>query len=300
MRSKQDTMRVILSGATGFIGSEVSRRLQARGDSVVPIARAPREGAVVWPEGEALKSAQLEGFDAVIHLAGESVSARWSEAKKQRIADSRVARTRMLCEALATLNTPPRVLICASAIGIYGDRGSESLDEDSARGDGFLASVCRDWEAATAPVEGRMRVAQARFGVVLSRHGGALKEMLPPFRAGLGGPLGNGSQFMSWITLGDAARAVLHALDNEIAGPFNVTAPSPVRNREFARKLGRALHCPALLPTPALVLRLLFGQFANETLLSSARVLPRRLLENGFQFEHAGVADALQATLSGA
>lgn len=290
-------MRILLSGATGLIGSEVRRRLELRGDSVVPIARSPREGAVSWPEGAALETNALEGFDAVIHLAGESVAGRWNPAKKQRIYDSRVARTRMLCEALLTLKTPPRVLICASAIGIYGDRGGETLDENSAPGSGFLAHVCRDWEAASASADTKMRVTQARFGVVLSRHGGALKEMLLPFQMGVGGPLGDGSQFMSWITLSDAARAVLYSLDNEIAGAVNITAPNPVRNGEFSRELGRALHRPAILPAPAFALRLIFGEFADEGLLASARVLPHKLLQSGFQFEQAELATALPAIL---
>lgn len=287
-------MRILLSGATGLIGREVRCRLEARGDCVVPIAREPREGAITWPEGGSLDAAQIEGFDAVVHLAGESVAGRWSEAKKQRIYDSRVTRTRVLCEALATLNTPPFVLICASAIGIYGDRGGETLEEKSAAGDGFLAHVCRDWEAAATLAEAKMRVAQARFGVVLSRRGGAFKEMLLPFQLGLGGPLGDGSQYMSWISLPDTARAILHLLDTEISGAVNITAPNPVRNREFSRELGRALHRPAVLPAPAFALRLIFGEFADEGLLSSARVLPSRLLETGFQFEHGELAEGLQ------
>ena len=288
-------MRILLSGATGLIGSEARRRLETRGDSVVAIARGPREGAVSWPEGAPPDASALEGFDAVVHLAGESVAGRWSAAKKARIYDSRVTRTRQLCDALATLKTPPRVLVCASAIGIYGDRGGETLDENSASGSGFLADTCRDWEAASAPVESKMRVAHARFGIVLSRRGGALKEMLLPFNLGLGGPLGDGSQFWSWITLSDAARAVLHLLDGEICGPANITAPDPVRNREFARDLGSALHRVGLLPVPAFALRLLFGEFADEGLLSSARAMPKRLQGSGFRFEQPYLLEALDA-----
>lgn len=298
-------MRVLLSGAAGLIGGEVRRRLQARGDEVIALSRAPHAGAIAWPEGAVLQPGEVEGFDAVIHLAGESVAGRWTATKKRSIYDSRIARTRTLCEALAKCQSPPHAFLCASAIGIYGNRGNEELDESSATGSGFLADVCRDWESATAPLQKTLptqpvRIAHLRFGVVLDRRGGAFKAMLLPFKLGLGGKIGDGSQFMSWVTLDDVTRAVLYVLDGDanLSGAFNVTAPQPVSNIEFTRTLGRALHRPTLFLVPSFAVRLLFGEFADEGLLSSARVLPRRLLENGFVFEHESLPKAFAALLS--
>lgn len=290
-------MKILMSGASGLIGSEVRRRLQARGDEVIALSRAAREGAIAWPEGGALNPSDLEGFDVVIHLAGENVSGRWTKAKKQAIYDSRVQRTQQLCEALAQTSNPPRTVLSASAVGIYGDRGGEELTENSAPGTGFLVDVCRDWENACAPLQNKSRVTHLRFGIVLDKSGGVIKQMLLPFRLGLGGPLGDGLQYVSWLSLPDAARAVIYLLDREDDGAFNITAPQPVRNKEFAQALAQALHRPALFPTPAFALRLLVSDFADEALLSSARVLPRRLLESGFHFEHETLPEALKVIL---
>ena len=295
-------MKILMSGANGLIGGEVKRRLQARGDDVIALSRsahdsASRQGAIAWPENGALNPQELENFDAVIHLAGESVGGRWTKAKKQAIYNSRVGRTRQLCEALRQTSAPPKAFLCASAIGIYGDRGGEELSEDSAPGTGFLADVCRDWENACAVLRDKSPVSHLRFGIVLDKNGGALKQMLLPFRLGLGGPLGDGLQFWSWIALSDAARAILHVLDNELSGAFNVTAPSPVRNREFSQELAAVLHRPAVFPVPTLALRFLMNDFADEGLLSSARVLPRGLLESDFQFEFETLPKALAAIL---
>ena len=287
-----------MSGAGGLIGSEVRRRLQKRGDEVMALSRIAREGAIAWPEGGVLNPDALEGFDAVIHLAGENVGGRWTQAKKQAIYDSRVHRTQQLCKALAQTSSPARTFLSASAIGIYGDRGGEELTENSAPGNGFLADVCRDWEKACAPLQDTSRIAHLRFSVVLDKNGGVIKQMLLPFQLGLGGPLGDGLHYVSWISLTDAAHAVIYLLDHDHhSGAFNITAPQPVRNAEFAGELARVLHRPALFPTPAFALRLLLNDFADEALLSSARVLPQRLLESNFHFEHETMTQALEAIL---
>ena len=290
-------MKILISGTSGLIGSEIKQRLQARGDEVIALSRVAREGAIAWPEGSTLNPSDLEGFDAVIHLAGENVGGRWTKAKKQAIYDSRVQRTRELCQALAQTTNPPQAFLCASATGIYGDRGGEEITEESAPGTGFLADVCRDWEASCTPLENKARLINLRFSVVFDKSGGVLKKMLLPFQFGLGGPLGDGLQYVSWISLEDATRAVIYLLDNNHNGAFNITAPQPVRNREFVQELGRVLHRPAIIPAPAFALRLLLNEFADEALLSSARVLPKRLLDSGFQFEHETLPETLQAIL---
>lgn len=290
-------MKILMSGANGLIGSEVKRRLEARGDDVIALSRTPHQGAIAWPENGSLNPQELENFDATIHLAGENVGGRWTKAKKQAIYDSRVLRTRQLCEALAQTVAPPKAFLCASAIGIYGDRGGEELSEENARGTGFLADVCHDWESACDPLREKSRVVNLRISVVFDKEGGVLQKMLLPFKLGLGGPLGDGLQYMSWITLSDAARAIVHILDNELAGAFNITAPNPVRNREFTQELAKVLHRPALFRIPAVALRLLMNDFADEAVLSSARVLPKRLLESGFQFKQETLPAALKAVL---
>jgi hypothetical protein len=243
----------------------------------------------------------LDGVDAVVHLAGESVAGgRWTEARKRRIRESRVRPTRLLCETLARQRTPPRVLVCASAIGYYGDRGDQVLREESAPGAGFLPEVCRKWEAAAEPAARRgIRVVHLRIGLVLSPKGGALAAMLPVFRLGLGGPVGAGAQWMSWIGIDDTLGAILHALMNEaLAGPVNAVAPAPVTNREFAKTLARVLRRPAVLPFPAFAARLLLGQMADELLLASARVEPARLRATGYAFRDATLEGALRRLLA--
>ncbi|OLC17427.1 MAG: TIGR01777 family protein [Candidatus Rokubacteria bacterium 13_1_20CM_2_69_58] len=298
---------VAVTGASGLVGSALVTGLTSAGHRVVRVVRgagaAPVAGQRIarWdPESGALEPPALAGADAVVHLAGESVAGgRWTEAKKRRIRSSRVDVTRRLAEALLRLERPPRLLVSASAVGYYGDRGSEILREDSAPGPGFLAEVCREWEAATDPAaRAGIRVVRLRIGMVLSRRGGALGAMLTPFRLGAGGPVGSGVQWVSWIAIDDLVGAILHALATEsLAGPVNAVAPEPVTNRELARTLGRVLRRPALLPLPAVAARLLFGQMADELLLASARVEPARLRATGFTFRHARLEDALRHEL---
>jgi uncharacterized protein (TIGR01777 family) len=248
------------------------------------------------PDSGAIRRDRLEGCDAVIHLAGENIaSGRWTESRKKRILESRRKSTRLLSETLAALQRPPAVLISASAIGYYGNRPGEVLNEDSAGGEGFLPEVCREWEGATAAAAGRgIRVVRLRIGIVLSRHGGALPKMVLPFRLGLGGALGNGDQYMSWITLNDLCRAVNHILVTEtISGPVNAVSPQAVTNREFTAGLASVLWRPALLPAPRLAVRLALGELADELLLASTRVVPEKLRESGFRFEDSDLRIAL-------
>ena len=298
---------VAVTGASGLVGSALVTGLTSAGHRVVRVVRGAGAASVAgqrlarWdPESGALEPSALAGADAVVHLAGESVAGgRWTEAKKRRIRSSRVDVTRRLAEALLRLERPPRLLVSASAVGYYGDRGSEILREDSSPGPGFLAEVCREWEAATDPAaRAGIRVVRLRIGMVLSRRGGALGAMLTPFRLGAGGPVGSGVQWVSWIAIDDLVGATLHALATEsLAGPVNAVAPEPVTNRELARTLGRVLRRPALLPLPAVAARLLFGQMADELLLASARVEPARLRATGFTFRHARLEDALRHEL---
>jgi uncharacterized protein (TIGR01777 family) len=243
----------------------------------------------------------LEGFAAAIHLSGANVAAhRWTPAYKREIALSRVQSTRALSTALASLSHPPQVLLVASATGFYGNRGDEPLDESSAAGSGFLADLCQEWEAAAQPAaDAGIRVVPLRLGVILGPGGGALARLLPLFRLGLGGRLGSGRQWMSWISLADAVAAILFTIDTPgLEGPINLTAPHPVPNAEFTRVLARALHRPAILPAPAFALRLALGAMADEALLASARVFPSRLTSAGFRFTHPTVDEALAAALA--
>jgi uncharacterized protein (TIGR01777 family) len=297
-------MIVLVTGSTGLIGSALVQQLAVAGHHVRRLVRSRADhgdDSFLWdPTAGTIDREALEGTDAVVHLAGETVAGRWTDDKKARIRDSRVVGTGLLSSALVGLDRPPRVLVSASAIGYYGDRGEERLTEGSAPGEGFLTKVVYEWETATEPARtAGIRVVNIRNGVVLSPAGGALARMLTPFRLGIGGRLGSGRQYMSWITLGDEARAILHAIvSDEVAGPVNLTAPNPVTNGEFAKALGRALGRPAILPTPTLPLALVFGrEFVQEALLASARVLPARLLESGFEFEHPQVEAALRALL---
>jgi uncharacterized protein (TIGR01777 family) len=281
----------------------LTRHLQGEGHRVTPLVRRPsRPGEIYWdPASGSLDPAKLEGVDAVVHLAGENLGRRWTRGIKARIRDSRTQGTRLLSATLARLQRPPSVLVSASAIGIYGDRGDEVLDErsppGSAAGD-FLVSVCLEWEAATEAARAAgIRVVRARFGVVLSRHGGALGKQLLPFRLGLGGRLGAGSQWLSWVSIHDVVQAVRHLISNPgLEGPVNVTAPSPVSNREFTATLARVLGRPAVLPVPAGVLRLLLGEMADRTLLSSARVMPTKLLDS-YRFKHPQLEGCLRHIL---
>lgn len=298
-------MRVAVSGSTGLVGSEVVTVLSAGGHGVVRLVRrvpAPGEKAVRWdPERGEVDAAGLEGLDAVVHLAGENVgSGRWTAARKAAIRDSRVRGTRLLCEALAGLARPPVTLVCASAVGYYGDRGEEVLTEESPPGAGFLPDVSREWEAASGAASRRgIRVVTLRIGMVISPRGGALARMLPLFRAGLGGVIGGGRQYVSWVALDDLSNIILHALQRgDLRGPVNAVAPRPVTNREFTEALGKALSRPTPLPVPAFALRLAVGgEMADALLLSSARVVPKRLIDSGYTFLSPEIEAALRRLL---
>ena len=295
-------MRILVTGASGLVGSALVPFLAAAGFQVVRLVRsAPGEDEVRWnPDAGAPDGQELEGLHGVVHLAGENIaSGRWSPEKKRRIKESRVRGTRLLAGALAGLESPPRVLVSASAIGFYGHRGDEELTEGSAAGSGFLSEVCREWEAATEEAQGKgIRVVHARLGVVLGKDGGALAKMLTPFKLGAGGIIGNGRQYMSWITLDDTVAAIAHLLSTEsAAGPVNVVAPAPVTNREFTRTLGGVLRRPTLFPMPGFAARLAFGEMADALLLASTRVKPAVLLGSGYAFRHGSLEEGLRHIL---
>jgi uncharacterized protein len=297
-------MHILVTGASGLIGSALVSSLSAAGYSVTRLVRRPPqsgEKAVRWdPLTGFIDASALEGLDGVVHLAGESIDERWTAAKKVSIRDSRVKGTEVLCEALAQLASPPKVLVSASAIGYYGDRGEEILREESAPGSGFLAEVCRAWEAATEPArQAGLRTVQLRFGVVLSPAGGALAKILPPFRLGLGGVLGSGRQYMSWIALDDAIGAIQQAIvTDNLQGPTNAVAPEAVTNQEFTHTLGKILRRPTVVPLPAFAARLMFGEMADALLLASAHVQPAKLLAVGYRFRYPTLAEALRHLLA--
>jgi hypothetical protein len=296
-------MNILVTGSRGLIGRALVPFLTAGGHRVIRLVRSKASsdaGDVVWdPAAGMIDRAALAGLEAVVHLAGENIFGRWTARKKAQIRDSRVHATRLLSEALAQLSRPPRVFVCASAAGFYGDRGSEILREESASGSSFLAEVCREWEAAThAAANAGIRVVNLRTGIVLAAAGGALATMLLPFRLGLGGRIGSGRQFLSWITLDDLLEVILHALQTEgLRGPVNAVAPNPVTNLEFARTLGRVLLRPTLFPVPAFAARLVLGEMADELLLASARLEPARLRAAGFRFRFPELEGALRHLL---
>jgi len=297
-------MDVLISGITGLIGRALAGQLATAGHRVAGLSRARGTDNLHWdPETGELDVAQLEGFDAVVHLAGESIaSGRWTASKKAHILDSRVRGTRLLAEALAKLPQPPSVLVVASAIGYYGHRPGEELDEASAPGDGFLAEVCRQWEAAADPArEAGMRTVHSRFGMVLSPKGGALKPLLLTARLGLAGPIGHGKQVWSWVALDDVAGALVHILSTPgLAGPVNLVGPTPIAQREFAATLASVLRRPAVMPLPAFAARLVLGQMADELLLPSQQVRPAKLDASGYPFRFPELEPALQAMLAAA
>jgi uncharacterized protein (TIGR01777 family) len=298
-------LRIVVTGATGLVGDALVPVLVAAGHRVDRVSRRPPAAGttdIQWdPARGRLDPRALEGADAVVHLAGESIAARrWTAAVKERIRRSRVDGTTLLAETVGRLARRPRVLVAASAVGYYGDRGEEPLTEDSPPGTGFLPEVCRAWEAAADPARAAgIRVVHLRLGVVLAGQGGALPRMLLPFRLGAGGIVGSGRQYWSWIALADLIRVIELALGvDSLAGPVNAVAPAPVTNREFTRTLGRVLGRPTLLPLPALAARLLFGEMGQALLLDSARALPRRLERAGFRFRHPDLEGALRAALA--
>ena len=302
-------MRILVSGTSGLVGSALVPALETAGHSVVrlvrrePAANAANEvrldPTVDPPLATPAEAGKPQGFDAVVHLAGESIAGRWSAAKKARIRESRVQGTRMLASALSRSDPRPKVVICASAIGIYGSRGDEVLREESAPGSDFLAEVGREWEEATTPAARvGIRVVSLRIGVVLSPRGGALGRMLTPFRMGAGGRIGSGHQWMSWITLDDLVGVIQHAIANDsLSGALNTVAPGPVTNAQFTRALGHTLHRPTILPMPAFMVRLIFGEMGEALLLGSQRVDCGKLLASGFHFRHPELQPALAAIL---
>ncbi len=294
-------MDVLITGATGLIGSALSVSLAARGDRVVALGRGAGEPS--WDINAARVRGSLEGFDAVVHLAGESIgSGRWNEARKNEILSSRLVSTKLLVDTLAACERKPAVLVSGSAVGFYGNRGREELlSEVSTPGDDFTARVAQEWEAAAEPItKAGVRLATIRTGIVLSTAGGALKKMLPPFKIGLGGKLGNGRQYMSWITLNDVVRAITYIIDTPaISGAVNLTAPHPVTNEVFTKLLGEALHRPAIVPVPAIGLKMLLGaELATSLLLNGQRVFPKKLEANGFAFEDVTIEAAFRSLFS--
>ena len=297
-------MRILISGSHGLIGSALVPALTGRGHRVSRLVRSTPtvdQDEIAWdPSAGTIDRMRLDGIEAVVHLAGERIAGgRWTPGRKATIRDSRINGTHLLCNALARLARPPAVFVGASAIGYYGDRGDERLYEDSPPGSGFLAEVCQQWEAATSSAaRAGLRVVNLRIGVVLSAAGGALKLMQRPFRLGLGGTLGNGRQYMSWIALDDVVGAIESALAADaLRGPVNAVAPHPVTNRDFTKTLGRVLSRPTIVPVPAAALRLAFGEMADEALLASTRVEPAKLLRIGYRFQYPELEGALRHVL---
>lgn len=298
-------MRVLVTGGTGLIGQGLCKEMSAAGHVVTLLTRRASVAgypSIQWdPDNGKLEGKQLEGFDAIIHLAGEGIGdQRWSVARKEQIVRSRVVSTQLLAKTISQLQSPPKVLISTSAIGYYGDRGDELLTEESGPGRGFLADLCVEWEKAVQPVRDQgIRLVIFRIGVVLSTEGGALAEMLRHYRFGLGGKLGSGRQYWSWIGYDDLIRAIIFALDTDkLAGPVNLVAPNPVTNEQFNQALGAALHRPAIMTAPGFALRLVLGEMADALLLASMRIDAKRLREAGFQFRQAELESTLQSLLS--
>jgi uncharacterized protein (TIGR01777 family) len=295
--------RILVSGVSGPIGAALVPSLKTSGWSVVRLVRGPAagDGQVFWDPSVPIAPETVSGFDAVIHLAGESIFGRWSEAKKRKIRESRVAGTLNLATALAQAEEKPQVFVCGSAIGYYGNRGDEVLSEECAAGTGFLADTCQEWEEATTPaVQADIRTAHLRTGIVLSSKGGALGAMLLPFKMGLGGRTGDGQQWMSWIDVRDMVGAIHHILKNDLMqGPVNMVAPKPVRNAEFAATLASVLSRPAIFPLPAFAVKTVFGEMGEELLLSSQKVEPGKLISSGYPFRFRELGASLQHLIKG-
>lgn len=298
-------MKIMIAGASGLIGTELVPFLKSKGHTVQKLVRKNppfAQDETYWnPSLKQLDSKDLEGVDAVINLAGENIAdGRWSEAKKNKILESRVSSARLISQTLASMDNPPKILVNASATGFYGDRGDEELNETSASGtNSFIAKVCRDWESATLPAAQKgIRVVLLRIGVVLSAKGGALAKMITPFKIGLGGVIGSGNQYISWIAIDDLIEAIEYVLThNDVSGPVNTVAPNSVSNKEFTKTLGEVLNRPTLLPLPAFAARLAFGEMADELLLASSKVIPRTLKTSGFNFNFPSLESALKHIL---
>jgi len=295
-------MKVLIAGASGLVGSALIPALEADGSEVTRLVRTSAgAGEIEWhPNNDQIDAATLEGFDAIINFAGENIAGgRWTDEQKRKIRDSRVNGTHLLSEAIAKLKYHPKVFLCASATGIYGDRGDEILDEQSDSGGGFLAGVCREWEKATEPaVQAGVRTVQLRFGPILAREGGMLAKLLTPFKMGMGGKVGSGKQYISWVAIDDAVAAIKLALtDESIRGPLNIVSPNPVTNEEFTKTLGHVLSRPTALAMPAFAVRLAFGEMADEMLLTSQRVTPKKLNDAGYEFQQPELEGALRKHL---
>ena len=296
-------MKILITGASGLIGRALSAELRSQGHTVIAaVRRAPRSDAEVeWnPAAGILAPSAFDGVDAVVHLAGAGIGdKRWSDAYKREILESRTKSTALLATTMASLASKPRVFLSGSAIGIYGVRGDESLDENASLGDGFLADVCKQWEAAAEPARAAgIRTVYLRTGIVLSREGGALKKQLPIFKLGAGGKFGNGKHWQSWISITDEVRAIIHLLTSQLSGPVNLTAPEPVTNARFTKELGSALSRPTVLPIPSFGPKLLLGsELANALLFTGQRVIPGALTRDGFVFQHQTLDVALSALL---
>lgn len=295
-------MKVLIAGASGLVGSALIPALEAEGVEVTRLVRTSAgAGEIEWhPNNDQIDATKLEGFDAIINLAGENIAGgRWTDDQKRKIHDSRVNGTHLLSEAIAELKQPFKVFLCASATGIYGDRDDETLDEQSDSGGGFLAGVCREWEQATEPASAAgVRTVNLRFGPILAREGGMLAKLLTPFKMGMGGKVGSGKQYIAWVAIDDAVGAIKLALkDESIRGPLNIVSPRPVTNEEFTKTLGHVLSRPTALSVPAFAARLAFGEMADEMLLTSQRVIPKRLNDAGFEFEYPELEGAFRKYL---
>ena len=285
-------MKVLVTGISGLIGSAMASELRVQGHEVIGVSRLPSAESVGWQQ---VNPTLMNDVDAVMNLAGETIAGRWTDAKKRRLLDSRLETTKLVAAAVWDSDTPPSVLIQASASGYYGQRGDEVLDESSSNGSGFLADLCQQWEAAAAPAATtKTRLVFARFSVVLASEGGALGRLRKVTRLGIGGPLGKGRQWWSWISLQDTVRALCHILEGEISGPVNIACDQPQRQRAFAKTLGSVLRRPSFIPVPAIAIRAVLGQMGESLLLDSTRLRPSALIANGFEFEDGELEGALR------